>query len=451
MKRHTWFLLLCMMALVASACSGGGGNAQTELNDDADGRGERILKIAFFNGGYGDEWLKLWAQAFEEANPGVKVQLEGDPAITEKMGPRLESGANLPDLAFILRTGWQRWAVQGYLADLSDIYAEEIDNGMTLYEKLQPGIANYGKIRDKFWVVPWTDGATGLVYNAGMFEQYGWDVPKTVSDLLELLPKIKAEGIAPFAWGGKVASYWDFPVIGWWAQYEGVEGIETYKRMESPDVYAQEGRLVALRTFEALIRDPDNSVTGAEGMDHIQSQMAFLQGKAAMIPNGAWIENEMKNSLPDGFRMKMMQLPVVEGAKSPKVNNTMAGDIAIIPAKAQNVDLAKKFLKFTATDEMLKIFTETTGSVRPFRYDAASVEGLSEFTQSVVDIWQNSDNIYLYSDNPVYFSKFYDWPMAGAPYMMIFYEDETAESAFAGNAEYARQYWDEAKAELGLN
>jgi hypothetical protein len=79
------------------------------------------------------------------------------------------------------------------------------------------------------------------------------------------------------------------------------------------------------------------------------------------------------------------------------------------------------------------------------------VEGLSEFTQSVVDIWQNSDNIYLYSDNPVYFSKFYDWPMAGAPYMMIFYEDETAESAFAGNAEYARQYWDEAKAELGLN
>ena len=40
------------------------------------------------------------------------------------------------------------------------------------------------------------------------------------------------------------------------------------------------------------------------GMDHIQSQMAFLQGKAAMIPMGAWMETEMKNSIPEGFTMQ---------------------------------------------------------------------------------------------------------------------------------------------------
>ncbi len=40
------------------------------------------------------------------------------------------------------------------------------------------------------------------------------------------------------------------------------------------------------------------------GMDHTQSQMAFIQGKAAMIPMGAWFESEMRNSLPEEFQAK---------------------------------------------------------------------------------------------------------------------------------------------------
>jgi len=356
----------------------------------------------------------------------------------------------LPDVAFVLRTGWQRWAIKGYLADLSDIYATEIDNGKTLKDKLQPGIAEYGNIQGKYWIVPWADGATGLVYNAQMFEDNGWSVPTTMKELDELLPEIKAKGIAPFAWGGKVMSYWDFPVVGWWAQYEGTEGMESYKKMEGPEAYGQEGRLKALEEFERLLGDESNSIEGAAAMDHIQSQMAFLQGKAAMIPNGGWLETEMRNSTPEGFRMKMMQLPAIDGAKETKVNNTMGGDFAIVPAKAKNAELGKEFLKFLSSDDMLKLFTEKSGSVRPFVYDAASVPGLSEFSKSVIDIWQNSENLYLYSENPVYYSKFYDWPLAGAPYMMIYQGDETAQSAFEGNLSYAEENWDAVKADLGI-
>ncbi|GBG11289.1 ABC carbohydrate transporter substrate-binding [Paenibacillus agaridevorans] len=444
MKKWAILLVAAVMAFTMAACSGnneeGDGNSETE----------QVLKIAYFNGGYGDEWLKGWVAAFEAAHPGVKVEIEGDPGITEKMGPRLESGANLPDLAFVLRTNWQRWGIMGYLADLTDVYESTIDNGKTFKEKLQPGAADYGLIRDKYWVAPWTDGATGFVYNAGMFEEHGWKVPETMAELEQLLPSIKEKGIAPFAWGGKVMAYWDFPTVGWWAQYEGAEGVEAYKEMASPDVYGQEGRLKALEQFYELLADPSNSISGAEGMDHIQSQMAFVQGKAAIIPNGAWLENEMRTSLPEGFRMKMMQLPAIDGAKDAKVNNTQGGDFAIIPAKAKNVELAKEFLKFTASDDMLKLFTEKTGSVRPFVYDAASVSGLSEFSQSVIDIWQNSRNVYLFSQNPIYYSKYYDWPLAGAPYMMIYMEDETPESAFQGNLQFAKENWEKTKADLGI-
>lgn len=439
--------MLCAILLVLnlSACSQNG-------KQDGEGKqtkGGKTLKIDFFRGGFGEEWLQALAKKFEDANPGVKVQLTGDPAITEKMGPRLESGANLPDIAFVLETGWQRWAIKGYLADLTDVYDADIENGKKLSEKIQPDYVDYGKIQGKYWIVPWTDGATGLVYNAKMFEDNGWKVPSTVQELYDLLPQIKAKGIAPFAWGGKVMAYWDFPTIGWWAQYEGMEGISKYRKMESADVYGQTGRLKALEVFETLLKDPSNSVEGAAGMDHIQSQMAFLQGKAAMIPNGSWIENEMKKTMPEGFRMKMMSLPTIEGAKDAKVNNTMAGDFIMVPSSSKNIALAKEFLKFISKDDMLKLYTEVTGAPRPFIYDAASVKGLSEFSKSVIDIWQNSKNVYLYSENPIYYNKYFDWPMAGAPEMMIYLGDETAASAFEGNYQYAKENWDAAMKDLG--
>lgn len=440
MKRILAVLLFAVM-LITTACKGGG----TEKTSGE----SKTLKISYFKGGYGEDWIKATGAAFEKENKGVKIEYEGDPGLTEKIGPRLESGANLPDLAFVLKTNWQRWAVKGYLEDLSSVYSADIQ-GKKFSDKLQPGIVNYGKINGKEWIVPWTDGSTGIVYNAKMFKENGWSVPKTVNELYDLLPKIKAKGIAPFVWGGKVMAYWDFPTIGWWAQYEGAAGIETYKKMASPDVYHQEGRLKALEVFEKLIKDPTNSLTGCSGMDHIQSQMAFVQGKAAMIPNGAWIENEIKSSMPAGFEMKMMQLPAIDGAKDPLVNNTMAGDFAIVPAKAANKELAKKFLEFMARDDMLKLFTEKTGGVRPFQYDALSVNGLTEFNKSAIEIWKNSKNIYLYSDSPLYYNSLYDWPMAGAPYMMIYVGDSTAKDTYDETYTFVKQKWEGLKAEMGL-
>lgn len=442
-KRITAMVLAMLMLLSLMACGNGAGSSS-----EASSAGKQTLKIAYFKGGLGEEWIKALATKFETENAGVKIELEGDPAITEKMGPRLESGANLPDLAFILQTSWQRWALKGYLEDLSTLYSTEVESGKTLKDKLQPGDVNVGLIQKKYWVVPWTDGATGIVYNAKMFEQNAWNVPSTVKELYDLLPKIKEKGIAPFAWGGKVIGYWDFAVKGWWAQYQGFDGIETYKAMKGPEVYAQEGRLKALEVFEKLIMDPTNSIEGANGMDHIQSQMAFLQGKAAMIPNGGWLENEMKSSLPAGFVMKMMPLPTVEGAKDTKINYTAAGDFIVIPSGSKQKDLAKKFLLFMSRDDMLKLFTEKCGSIRPFQYDPTTVSGLSEFNKSVINIWKTSKNIYLFSENPVYYNKFFDWPANGAPYAMILAEDETAQSAFDADATFAKQNWDAAMEEM---
>ena len=443
-------VLVLVMIVAFAGCNNSKGNSEGTSQSSKKMSG--TLKIAFFKGGYGDEWINAIAAEYKRNNPDVQLSLQGDPGITAKMGPRLESGANIPDIAFILSTNWQQWAAKGYLEDLSDLYDTTVENNKKFKDLLQPDVVDYGKYMDKYWSIPWNDGCVGIAYNAGMFEENGWEVPKTMKEMQEvLLPAIKQKGIAPFAWGGKVMGYWDFPVIAWWAQYEGMEGMRTFMKMEGSEVYAQEGRLKALEQYERLVLDPTNSIKGAMAMDHIQSQMAFVQGKAAMMPNGAWLENEMKNSLPEGFKMKMMQVPAIEGAKDPLVNNTMIGDFVIVPSKAQNKELAKDFLRFMTEEKMLRLYTEKTGTPRPFIYDIENIPGLTDFNRSVLDIWKNSKNLYLYSGNPMYSTKLFNWPQIGAPYVLIQIGDMTAKQAHSAMAGYVDSKWEELKKEFNLN
>jgi N-acetylglucosamine transport system substrate-binding protein len=429
-------ILMLSMAIVLvviplSACSDSSRNANT-------------LKISFAECGYGKEWLEETIKAFKETHEGVEVELEGDPGMTEKISTRLDTSSELPSIFMGLQTNWQMNAYLGKIENLDDLYASIVDNNKTFAEKLQPNYLNYGKVDGHYYGVGWSDGVTGIVYNAAMFEQYGWTVPETVDDLYSLCTKIKQDTnntVAPFSWGGQVAAYWNFPVYAWWAQYEGMNNMKEFLKYENPEVFSQQGRLNALEVFENLIGDSTNSVKDAMSKNHIMSQMEFINGKAAMIPNGAWLETEMNNNLPDGFRMKMMRTPYIDNEHKVNVNYTSAGDFMIIPSdiSTEEKELAKEFIKFMATDEMLKLFTEKTSTSRPFIYDKSGIT-LSEFGQSVMDIYESSENLYMYSNSLLYYSvKVQPWPLTGSPYARVL--DEGASSVFNSELNYIRTNW----------
>ena len=448
MKRGIRFTAVCMAFLMSLA--GAAGCSSDSGSSNGNNTGKTEVKISFFKGGYGEEWLKSITAKYTELHPNVTFNLEGDADMTLKIGPRLESGANLPDIAMILATNWQQWAAKGYLEDLTPLYDSTIDNNTKMKDKIIDADANVGKYGDKYWMVPWTDVYNGIIYNETMFTQNGWTEPKTVAELNTLMTAMKAKGVTPFAFGGKVISYWDFPVLAWWAQAEGMQGMQTFLKMDSADVYNQQGRLKALKEFETIIMDKTNYVDGAMGMDHIQSQMAFLQGKAAMIPMGAWMENEMKNSIPEGFKMKMMTTPAIDGAQITDVSVCTSQDMIFVPKKAKNKEAAINFLKFMAQDDMLKLYTQTTGSPRPFKYDVSNIEGLSDFSKNILDLWGKANKVYMYSSNPIYFMKYYYWPAAGAPYARIQIGDETADESFSNDYSFAKSKWESTKQELGM-
>lgn len=146
-----------------------------------------------------------------------------------------------------------------------------------------------------------------------------------------------------------------------------------------------------------------------------------------------------------------MLAPAVTGAKMTNVSVCTSADMMFIPKKSKNVETAMDFLKFMCEDDMLKLFTKYTATPRPFDYDAADVDGLSEFGKSVISAWQSANKVYMYSDNPVYFMKYFYWPFAGAPYSRIQIGDETAQEAFDNDYNFAKDKWNETREELGLS
>ncbi len=213
----------------------------------------------------------------------------------------------------------------------------------------------------------------------------------------------------------------------------------------------------ALKVFEDLIVDfdsedgiPKNSAEGSVGFNHIESQQAFLQGKAAMIPMGAWMATEMERVLPADFEMRMMPVPFIDGAKTDadgnpiRVNASSAGDFMVIPKNAPNKEGAIKFMKFINTRAMIYQFTKDAQTVRPFQYKTTEIEGLvaSEFTKSCFEIYNNSKTLYQFSNNPLFWNVLVGkWPGIGAPYNRMVIDGETAKAMCQECYNHASSNW----------
>lgn len=460
MRKFSKKLSLVLIALVAivglTAC---GKKSEPSVTED----GASIVKVAFAECGYGREFLLKWEEAYNQAYPDarIKLDLDGDAQMTQNIINRIDTGKNLPDLVMVLSTNWQLWASKGKILEIDDVYEADagLGDGTKMKDFIDPNISQFGLINGHYYAVPWSVGTTGLVYNKGMFEEWGWKVPTTVDELISLCAKINSDTagvIAPFAWSTSVAEYWSFVTLNWWAQYEGASNFKEFWKFESPDVFKQEGRLKALETFEKLIcgKDADgvstgeaiNSITNAKFME---SQLDFVQGRAAMIPNGVWLENEMKNNLPEGFQMAMMPTPAIEGAKKDEngkvidVNVNSSGDFILIPRGAKNPEAAKKFLSFINSKQGCEIFTRYTGAIRPFQYEPSKVEGLTAFAYDAAVQWENATNLYQTSTNEKYFRNNVNlWPFYGSPYSRMVQDGDTAAEVHKIITDYVSQYWD---------
>ena len=199
----------------------------------------------------------------------------------------------------------------------------------------------------------------GIWYSDTLFKEKGWTYPKTWPDMLSLCETIKSSGIAPWTYQGKYPGYMIFGLLQGLISKKG--GVQPMVDIDNLVDKAWENKAVVDSVNEMYqLAENDYIMAGTEGLNHTEAQAEWLKGKAAFLPCGIWLENEMKGSIPDNFNMVIDQSPG-EG------NACLAegGEPFIIPSKAKNPIAGMEFLRALISKDSAKNFAVNVSAMMP--------------------------------------------------------------------------------------
>ncbi len=457
MKKLSKVLSLILIASMLLAGCGGndastGAKAENDVAPSVPEDKEVTLKVTFFEAGFGNEWQNWLKTEFENKYPNVTVELVGDANLTETLTPMIESGVDAPDIYMANGIKWEEWGPQGLVMDLTTLYDEKVPGtDMTLDEYITD------VAKDKFYydlgeenggikkyAVPWSAGPMSVVYNVNMFEENNWEYPQTWDEFETLCEKIKAAGIAPITYPGKYPNYTRPFIRAWQLQAMGEDKfLGEFKNPTNADIYGDPAILESFSNFKKLF-DKGYIMNGTAALDHTQVQMEFINNKVAMILNGYWLEAEMEEAWPDGYKIEMA--PVPQGGKMDKpVSYINMPDYMAIYNKTKNPEVAKAFVLFSLSPESCEQFAKLAGGLRPFNYELSNE--VSEFTKSCQDVTTN-EKYYQYTDassNPLMFKSL------GNDYITkISTGESTPEKAAEEFKNEAASEYEKTKTDLGL-
>lgn len=374
-------LVMFLIVFISAFALFAQGSGEKVAAENTSGFEDPVLNIAVFGGGYGDEYWYQIVEMFEEAYPGVTVNMQISPTIGQIITPQIAAGdwpdfmcCNGNDTQGLITTMKREKAI----LDITDVFDSPAlgEEGVTLREKMMPGLldsrkyAPYGDGRIYF--APFNCGPTGLVYNKTLFEKNGWELPKTWDEFYALGEEAAQQGISLFTYPGIYPYYWEHMLIAAITAHAGVDAINAIMSYEENSWDNPEVREV----LEEFVRMAQGYVLpGSEALNHTQSQSELMMDHALFISTGNWVESEMADApRTEGFVFAMAPAPCVSEDETSYIRND--GDTFIIPAEADNTELAKEFLRFLYTDESVKLFAEKSNGVYATADALDLVEGI---------------------------------------------------------------------------
>jgi ABC-type glycerol-3-phosphate transport system substrate-binding protein len=353
-------------------------------------RARITLEVAIFEGGYGVEWYRQVAREYERQHPDIEVNLWGDPRVDEKLKPRVLRG-NPPDVANALLPVW-RLLLAGKLYPLdAALDSPAYDQPGTWRQSLVPGVLASYQYQGKTYAMPTDFGAWVVWYDRRLFRKHGWTPPRTWNEFRELCHKIKATGVSPIAFQGK------YPIYAW------ATLLTLYQRITTPE------RWYALQDLTpGAFRDPDfvraaallQGMTtafhqpGANAMTHTESQLEWVNQRAALVFCGLWLYNEMKQAIPTGFEMDCFPVPAVEGGMGdPRAVYGGGGAHYFVFAQGKHPREGADFLKFMVSKERARSFSRSLGALSPVR-GATQGFPLPASLQSAARIVENAPSVF---------------------------------------------------------
>ncbi|MFF5295990.1 extracellular solute-binding protein [Paractinoplanes globisporus] len=305
---------------------------------------------------------------FNKANSGTKITptfFQND-AYKQKIKTAIGAG-QAPTMIW----GWGGGGLKSYVdasqvVDLTDWFGQND----AVKQKILPSSFGAATVNGKIYAMPIeTVQPIVLFYNKKVFEKVGVEPPKTYGDILNLIPKFNAKGIAPFSLAGQ--SRWTNMM---WLEFmlDRNAGSDVFNNVfagkagawSDPAVLDMLTKVQDLVKGNAFIKG-FSSITADSNAD----QALLYTGKAAMMVHGSWSYGIQKANGGDFVKsggLGWMNFPPIEGGKGDPSNTVgNPGQYLSISSKASAAeqDVAKKFFSTTLVDDDEKAGWVKSGGV----------------------------------------------------------------------------------------
>lgn len=348
------------------------------------------IEVPLFEGGAGLDFFFLTAREFEKQRPDVRVDLYGDPRIVDKVRVRILEGT-FPEVS---NAGLNWWSLirNDEVLPLDDyLDAPSWEGDRTWRESFLPGSLDRYEHEGKVYGIPLLYSLYAVWYNKNLFEERGWNVPRTWEEFHALCQQIKDEGIWPLAFQGRYPGY----IAGVLDDaYYHLAGRARYYEQKDliPGSFDNPEYVQALSLVQRTARDYFQP--GALGMSHTEAQLEFFLGQTAMVFCGSWLKSEMMGKIPDGFRLGAFNLPSVrDGAAdaSPDAIYTSSGYFFVLKNSAQP-EVGVDFMRFMTSREMAGTFAQMRDVL--VAVDGSMEGRLSEDLSDLVSLAQRATTTY---------------------------------------------------------
>ncbi|WP_159605862.1 ABC transporter substrate-binding protein [Agromyces humi] len=384
-------------ALVLSGCSGSGGGGG---DDDT----LRLWHYESDTSAMGIAWAEA-IKVFEEET-GAKVEFE------EKSFEQIRSTASqvlnsdeAPDLLEYNKGNATAGLLssQGLLSNLDEVVA---DHGWD--DQLSPSLQTTAKYDENgimgsgsWYGVPNYGEFVEVYYNKDAFAAAGLEVPTTLDEFEDVLQAFADQGVTPLS-----ESAAEYPLGQLWYQLALSKAdrsfVDDYQLYTGDVDWEGDEISYATETIKDWT-DKGYISTDASGLKAEDAGVSFINGDAPIFFSGSWWHNRFSTEI-DGFEWGTFLFPGAE------MSPGSAGNMWVIPERAQNKELAAEFIDITMRPEIQALIGNNGGV--PVAADPADItdEKSAELIANF-NALTDRDGIAFYPDWPT--PTFYDELNAG--------------------------------------
>lgn len=363
MKKYS-FLTIGILALLLflSGCAGESGGSSESGSESGD-----KTQISFMHWrGEDKAVLDEIITEFESANPDITVEMNIYPsdqylATAQRM---LQEGSTGD--VFTSLPGAQFEALQsaGFFVDLTE--EEFVSN-------FDENLITVGQKDGKQLAIPYQLVFNMPVYNKGMFEELGLEVPKSWAEFQEMCDILLENGITPIAFPG--ADIGPNQFMNSMVMNNALDEEVFAKLQTGEESLTNEWWVKTLEDFQ-LLQEKGYFQENALGTNQDSAMAMVANEEAAMLATGSYHMASLLALNPD-LQLDLLAPITVEESEAEYEGINTATFMLAVNSKSEKQEQAKKFIEFLSQPEIATKYANETGqhlTVKGVKYESEALK-----------------------------------------------------------------------------